>query len=305
MARALRPLAAIVVLQWLAVLALARHSAANDAGTALAVLQVGVLLPIATWAVCAAVAFVAGERLGLVAAALWALGPFAAATLWDTRYRHLYEDVFLVRVTGLADDPGFRAAVAIAVALALTALALRHGTPWAAAGAGLAASLAAWADVSAVMALGVPALALLAARRPVLAAAALAGAVPGMVALAAGPDLPSLPTTNARWTHLDQNELSFQEYFWSMRLLQWLPLAGAIGLARRSWPLAAAALALVAGWLLVEGSSVGAQAFDGTFLAVLVPAAPAFFALASGVVLLVPPLRVRQPAVDGLEPGGG
>lgn len=308
MARLLRPwapLAALQLVQWLGVAVLAGWKGA-EGGTALAAAQVALLVPVATCSVYALVALVCDRRLGLVAAALWALVPFAAVPFWDTRYRALYETRFLTHWAGLADDPGFRAAAATAAALALTALALRRGDLRAAAAAGLAASLAAWADAGAVIALGVPALTLALARRPRLAAAALAGAVPGAVALALGPALPSFPTTGLRWTHLNQNEQGFQKYFWSLRLLEWLPLAGAIGLARRAWPLAVALLALCAGWLVVEGSSVTAQVFDGSFFPSLLPAAPAYFALAAGVVLLLPPLRLsKQVAVDGLDARGG
>ncbi|MGZ4353164.1 MAG: hypothetical protein ACXVZ4_06440 [Gaiellaceae bacterium] len=300
MARALRltrtagVLGVLQVVQWLAVAALARSSSADDAGAGLLVLQVGLLLPLALVSVYALVAAISDARLGLCAAALWALGPFAVAPLWDGRYRGLYEDRFLAPLVGLTHEPGFRAAVLVTAALALTALALRRESAVAAAAAGLAASAAAWADASAVIALGVPALALLAGRRRGAAAAALAGVVPGAIALALAGDLPSFPTSHAAWSHLDANELGFQEYFWSMRLLQWLPLAGALGLARRSVPLALALLAVVAGWLIVEGSSVGAQVSNGTFLPALLPAAPAYCALAAGIVLLVPPLRIAK-----------
>lgn len=300
MARALKltrtagALAALQVVQWLAVAALARSSSADDAGAGLLVLQVGLLLPVVLVSVYVLVATVSDTRLGLCAAALWALGPFAVAPLWDDRYRGLYEDRFLAPLVGLTHEPGFRAAVFVTAALALTALALRRESVVAAAAAGLAASAAAWADSSAVIALGVPALALLAGRRNRCAAAALVGVVPGAIALAHSGALPAFPTSHEAWAHLNANELGFQEYFWSMRFLQWLPLAGALGLARKSVPTALALLAVVAGWLIVEGSSVAAQVSQGTFLTTLIPATPAYCALAAGVVLLVPPLRVAR-----------
>lgn len=283
-------LAALQILQWAAVAALAGSTDTN-AGAGLLVLQLGLLLPLVLVSVYTAATEATGRAVGLWAAAVWALGPFAVVPLWDARYDGIYRHRFLAPLVGLADEPGFRAMALAAVAVALAVVAARRGRLDAAAGAGLAASAAAALDARAVVVLGVPALVLLLARRGRLAAAALGAALPGVVALAIGDgQLPSLPTAASRWSHLDANELGFQEYFWSMRVLQWLPLAGAVGLARRSVPLAAALLAYVAGFFVVVGSSFDVSFGAGTFLPALIPAAPAYLLLSAGVVLLVPPL---------------
>lgn len=288
-------LVALQAAQWIAVAALARWTGVHDAGLVLTVLQVGVLLPVALVSVHAAAEAVFGARFGVVAAAVWALGPFAVVPLWDGRYRDTYTHGFLAPLAGLTHDPGFRAAVLLAAALALTALALGRQSLALAAAAGLVAGSAGWADSAAVIGVGVPVLGLLVARRPRLAAAAALATLPGDLALVLGGSaLPSFPTRGSAWSHLDANVLGFQEYFWSMRLLEWLPVAGAIGLARRSLPVAGATLAIVAGWLIVEGSSVAAQFNQGTFLPLLLPAAPAYLLLAAGIVLLAPPLPVPR-----------
>jgi hypothetical protein len=84
-----------------------------------------------------------------------------------------------------------------------------------------------------------------------------------------------------------------REYTWSNRILQWLPLAGAIGLARRS-PLAALLLAAWFGaYVLAYGASPNVGVGDGGLFAALVPAFPAFALLVASVPLLVPTLPSR------------
>ena len=94
-----------------------------------------------------------------------------------------------------------------------------------------------------------------------------------------------------------------REFFWSQRLLQWLPLAGAIAVGRRSVPLAL----LLGGWMLsfgvVEGSQRAAGLGDGGIFRVLLPALPAYVLLAAAVPLLFPTLAVRLGArLDPLVP---
>jgi hypothetical protein len=83
------------------------------------------------------------------------------------------------------------------------------------------------------------------------------------------------------------------ETAWSITMLQWLPIAGALGAARQSW---FRALAL-AGWLAFAIGHAGGQGYDGAaFWQSLSIAAPAMAVLLSSLVLLVPRLR-PQPAV--------
>jgi hypothetical protein len=91
----------------------------------------------------------------------------------------------------------------------------------------------------------------------------------------------------------DANMAGLREYTWSNRILQWLPLAGAIGLARCS-PLAAILLAAWFGAFVVGyGASGNVGVGDGSLFAALVPAFPAFALLFVSVPLLVPTLPHR------------
>ncbi len=76
-------------------------------------------------------------------------------------------------------------------------------------------------------------------------------------------------------------------------MLQWLPLAGVVGVARRSVPLAI----LLGGWfgmyLAVVATRAGTSFADGELFRVLLPALPAYVLLAAALPLLVPTLATR------------
>jgi hypothetical protein len=86
---------------------------------------------------------------------------------------------------------------------------------------------------------------------------------------------------------------NIHETGWSVALAEWLPVAGAIGTARRA-PLFAVALA---GWLVFFALRGAAHGYDGgVFWASLAPAMPAAALLVSSLALLVPRLRPASPA---------
>ena len=95
------------------------------------------------------------------------------------------------------------------------------------------------------------------------------------------------------WSAFDANMGGLREFTWSNRLLQWLPLAGAIGVARCSVP----AAVLLGGWFgafaLAWGASPNVDVGDGSFAVAFVPALPAFSLLVASVPLLVPTLPAR------------
>ena len=109
----------------------------------------------------------------------------------------------------------------------------------------------------------------------------------------------------SHWTSpgsaFDANMGGLREFTYSNRLLQWLPLAGAIGMARCSVP----AAVFVGGWFgafaLAWGASPNVDVGDGTFAVAFVPALPAFSLLVVCVPLLVPTLPAR---LERLELGG-
>ena len=117
------------------------------------------------------------------------------------------------------------------------------------------------------------------------ALAAGAGALPGG-------GLP-LAVVVSRYFHFDwwrfhQNYLELREFFWSVRLLQWLPLAGFVAAARRSWPKAL----LLAGWIgafiLVKGSSDAGSVESGILLRLFLPGFAPFLIFTALIPLLLP-----------------
>ena len=131
-------------------------------------------------------------------------------------------------------------------------------------------------------------------RRPLtIAAVGVAGTLLGVAALHHGVSL------DVSKDAFDATMAGLREFTWSNRILQWLPLAGAIGIARRS-PLVALLLAAWFGvFVFAYGASPSVGVGDGSFFAALVPAFPAFALLVASVPLLVPTLPARldaQPA---------
>jgi hypothetical protein len=207
-------------------------------------------------------------------------------------------------------------------ALVVRALDRETSTDWLL--AGLAAGVAIGIKPSNAIFCAGPALAILAARRATVAAPFLAGLAPALLALAVWKQrgLGTLPlfayedvrfaagTTLAAigpgryidldWANLHRNMDGLREWFWSARLLQWLPFAGLLAVARRSLPVAA----LLGGWfgafLLTKGSTALSTVESGSFFRFMMPAFPAYFLLAASIPLLIPTLarrldRLRRP----------
>jgi hypothetical protein len=90
------------------------------------------------------------------------------------------------------------------------------------------------------------------------------------------------------WHHLHQNIDGVREFFWAVRPLEFVPLAGLLAIGRRSWPKAV----LVFGWfitfLLIKGTDQKANIEDASFFRLLMPSFPAFLLLLASIPLLVP-----------------
>ena len=104
----------------------------------------------------------------------------------------------------------------------------------------------------------------------------LAAAPAEPIRLAAGPGIfihriysPKLGS----WAHLGQVLDSLREHFWIARVLEWLPVAGGIGLLARS----RRGFLLIASWFtafwLVKGTYFAASIEDASFFRLLMPAA--------------------------------
>ena len=107
------------------------------------------------------------------------------------------------------------------------------------------------------------------------------------------PPLGSLPVHLGRYLHFDWTTFrgnldGFREWGWSKRLLEWLVVAGLIGLARRSL----AGAVLIGGWfvtyLLLKGGDPIFTMAAGNFLTHMVAVLPAFVLLGASVVFCIP-----------------
>jgi hypothetical protein len=211
---------------------------------------------------------VAGRVGGFVAPAAVVLVPVLGVLYADEGFRETYTDRVLTQAVGIADGWAFAAGALLLVAVALLV-----------ASAGAAPR---------------------SRRTPAVAGVTVAATVLAVAALRHGTGL------DVSRDAFDANMGGLREFTWSNRLLQWLPLAGAIGLARRS-PLAAGLLGTWFGAFAVAyGASPNVQVGDGSLFVALVPALPAFSLLVASVPLLVPTLPARlwrgQPAErSGLE----
>ena len=132
------------------------------------------------------------------------------------------------------------------------------------------------------------ALALLLERRPITVAA---GAL--VLAAVAALWLSRLPVPDLSVDAFKANMAGLREYFWSHRVLQWIPLAGVIAVARRSLPSALALGAWLGGYVLFVGAQAEMGLDEGEFFEALLPAFPAYVLLAAALPLLVPTLAAR------------
>jgi hypothetical protein len=291
-----------------------------------ALLQVGILAPAATLAIYDIGARLYGRVAGLWCAALWVAAPFVALPLFVDRYQERWAEQVMVQGLGLTQLADFPSLVAVVVAAALVLRSLERGRYREALLAGLVAGFATGMKPSNYLFLGGPVAAYVLARRwreGAVFAAALApatvtlmswkerglGTVPlfaaGTVHMAASV-VPQLPLADSMFDkipldldHWERNMSNLREFFWSARLVQWAPLAGAIVVARRSLPAAGLLLGWMLGYVVVKGSSEVASIESASFWRLVMPALPAYLLLAAFVPLLVPTATRRlAPRLD-------
>jgi hypothetical protein len=102
------------------------------------------------------------------------------------------------------------------------------------------------------------------------------------------------------WGHLHDELLDLQEVFWSVRLLQFLVIAGVLAVLRRSaWRGTFVALWFL-GFCAVKGSSERSSVTSVSYFRFVEPGLPAFVLIVAGLVFLVPrngaPFDVPLPA---------
>jgi len=285
-----------------------------------------VLLPVALLCMYGIGARIAGRLFGYLAAFLWVVVPYFGIVFVEVGYHQKYTELTLPQAVGLTSVPDFPSMVALIVSAYLCLRALDSARWEIGALAGLAAGYSIAMKPSNALFLVAPALLLVVERwRSLLAfAAGLApsllalalwkyrglgelAAAPGQpVRLAAGPgDLLRRihgPKLNS-WEHLHQVLLGFREHFWIYRVIEWLPVAGFIGLLARS----RRGVLLVGTWfavyLLAKGTYIPASIDDASFFRIMLPAFPAYILLAASVALLVPGVRARSAPAQPDRPG--
>jgi hypothetical protein len=286
--------------------------------------QTLVLLPLALLCVYGIATRIGGRLLGYWAAALWVAAPFVAIPLFVARYHERYVEQFLPQALGLTFLGDFPSMVCLLAAAYLLVRALQTHARTDTVAAGLVAGLAVGikpANALFLVAAGVT-LAVTRSRRQALEyAVALAPAVVtlalwkfrglGRVPLAApearvaaGTTVPPVGSVfhflNIDWGRLGENFSGLREFFWSERLVQWLPLAGLVAVLRR-WAPAAALLAVWLGaYVIIKGAAPAASVDTGSFFRLLMPAWPAFLLLSAAIPLAVPGQGVQR-AVDRLR----
>lgn len=101
------------------------------------------------------------------------------------------------------------------------------------------------------------------------------------------------PFPEVSWDALEAQSGGLREHFWSQRLLQWLPLAGAVAVARQAPAAAGALLAWLVAYVVLRGAQPGTTFDGGELFRALLPALPAYVVLAAALPLLVPTLAAR------------
>ncbi|MGH3070809.1 MAG: hypothetical protein ACRDNB_00900 [Gaiellaceae bacterium] len=280
-------------------------------------LNVLVLGPLALWAIYGLAARIAGRAFGLLAAAVWVVLPFAVVPLWRDDYHERYIEQFLPGALGLTGLADYQSMVLLLVAALLFVRGLETEAPRDALAAGLVAGFAIGVKPSNALFLAAPVVAALLARHvrtllpfglailPALLTLALwkqrgLGSLPAFafeetrLATAAALGLPDIDRyVDLDWANLHDNANHLREFFWSARLLEWLPIAGAVGVARRSPPLAGLLATWFAAFLIVKGTTPLSTVSSGSFFRFVMPGYPAYFLLAVSTILLVPTLGLK------------
>ena len=298
-----------------------------------------VLLPIAVLSVYGILSSLGGRRLGYLGAAVWIAAPFAAIPLFEQRYHDRYVEQLLPQAFGLTGMADFPSMVVLLAASCLLIRSLDTRDELEVAIGGLLVGFAIGIKPANAVFLAAPFLALGLARRrtslvvfvlalvPALVTLALwkyrgLGHLPALSAeagtrLALGPglglglgDIPagSLQLDLGRYFHLEWGRIGekldqIREFFYSVRILEWLPLAGTLAVARRSLPKAAFLAAWFFAFLIVKGLSPLASVEAGSVWRLIMPGFPPLLLYAAALPLLVPRVHSAAPAVAPLFRG--
>jgi hypothetical protein len=275
-----------------------------------------VLLPVALLCIYGIATRIGGRLFGYWAAALWIALPYFGILFVEPGYHQKYTELTIPHIVGLTAMSDFPSMVGLLVSAYFCLRALESGSRLTMVAAGFAAGYAIAVKPSSAIFLFGPALLLLLTRwrtilpfvlglAPALATLALwkyrglghLGATqeePVRLASGVGDLLRRIHNPDANsWSHFHENLIAIREHFWVARVLEWLPLAGALALFAR----ARRAFWLIVPWfaafLAIKGSYVDARMDDASFFRILLPAFPAFVLLMAAIPLLFPGARPK------------
>jgi hypothetical protein len=290
---------------------------------AIVLANVLVLAPVALLCIYGIAQRIGGRVFAYWATLLWLVVPLIGIKYTDLGYHQRYTEVTLPQsfgLTAMADYPSM-VAVLVSVYFAFRTIERRDAVD--ALACGLAAGVAIAVKPSNSIFLAGLILAFAYRRRLLQAGYVALGLLPALVTLALWkyrglgymPILhaegavrltlgqhsqavasinPLHKYVNLNWHQLHLNLLEIKEHFWSMRVIEWLVLAGLIGLGRRS----VTALLLVGGWfvafVVVKGTFSYADINTASLFRIMMPSFPAFVLLLASLVYLLPGKRRRE-----------
>ena len=280
--------------------------------------QVLLLAPLAVLCAYWIAARIGGRLLGYFAAAAWIAAPFVVQPLFVDRYHERWNEQTLPQALGLTALGDYPSMVLTMVAAVFVLRALDGGGRGDVLAAGIVAGFAIGLKPANGLFVFAPLVAFAFARRwrailefgvALLPAVVTLGLWKyrgtGITLLALDPmllaaDAPQPHPSQVPWWEqardfvpldvhqINQQFLGFREYFWSARLLEYLPVAGALAVARRSVPKAVFLGVWLAAFFVVKGSSPAVNVESASIWRLLMPAWPAYFFLVISLPLLVP-----------------
>ncbi|HEY8646470.1 MAG TPA: hypothetical protein VIL77_11380 [Gaiellaceae bacterium] len=299
-----------------------------DGIPAIVALNVGVLAPAAIVGMYLLGERIAGRLFGVWTSMLWVMLPIASVLLYAKHARWVLTDTFLPTALGLNALSDYPSEVCAIFAAYLVLRTIDTGDVRDGSLAGIVLGFLLLLKPSNAPLVIVAAVFLLGARRFRPAVAAAAAMAPSIAALALwkqkGRDLLFSPTgpsgtpspsgggghagglfghvDNAvhrlldipgaylsfDWHHMGQNLRALQEVFWSVRLLEFLLVAGVIALLVRGRRRGLFVVAWFLAIALVKGASSQASVFDTSLYRYLLPAWPAWVLIVASVVFFWP-----------------
>jgi hypothetical protein len=293
---------------------------------AIVLVNVLVLAPVALLCIYGIAQRIGGRVFAYWATLCWIVVPLIGIKYTDLGYHQIYTEATLPQSFGLTAMADFPSMVGVLVSVYFTFRILDRTDLVDGLAAGLAAGVAISIKPSNSVFLLGPILALAYRKRLRGAAYMVAGLAPAMLALALWKyrGLGTLPLFQSQgvtrlalgaggglvafnplhryvqfdWGQLNNNLLGIKEHFWSMRVIEWLVLAGLIGLARRSLT----GLLLVGGWfaafVVTKATFPGAGINGGSVFRIMMPSFPAFVLMLASLVYLWPRGRKgKRPAL--------